>query len=107
MFKKINLFFLGCFLVACAYSNQSNKVWIQNAQKEQLYVQVDGLENAAHHKMAIIHDQAENLIFQSENYVIKELENKDTVIDPNSKITHIDVIKEYNNLLESEEKNVL
>ncbi|MBQ7074050.1 hypothetical protein IJM86_03145 [bacterium] len=59
------------------------------------------------HKMAIILDQAENLIFQSENYVLKDLENKDTVIDPNSKITHIDVIKEYNNLLESEEKNVL
>lgn len=62
MFKKINLFFLGCFLVACACSNQSNKVWIQNAQKEQLYVQVDGLENAAHHKMAIIqHGLASNM----------------------------------------------
>ena len=59
------------------------------------------------HKMAIILDQAETLIFQSENYILKELCDRDTVIDPNSKITHIDVIKEYNNVLEAEEKMVL
>jgi len=59
------------------------------------------------HKMAIILDQAETLIFQSENYILKELCDRDTVIDPNSKITHIDVIKEYNNVLEANEKMIL
>lgn len=59
------------------------------------------------HKMAIVLDQAENLIFQLENYVLKEMESKNTVIDPNSVITHIDVIKEYNALQEAKEKTVL
>lgn len=59
------------------------------------------------HKMALILDQAENLIFQLENYVLKEMEAKNTVIDPNSVITHIDVIKEYNTLQEAKEKTEL
>ena len=62
MFKKISLFLFLCFLVACTCFSQDKEIWVQNAQNEGLYVQVDGLENTPHHKLAIIqHGLASNM----------------------------------------------
>jgi hypothetical protein len=52
-------------------------------------------------------DAVETLLMQDEDFVLKELDDKKTMIDNNSCITSFDVIREYNTLLQSLEKNTL
>jgi len=79
--KKI--FVLVCFIftVACSSIRSSDEVWIHNAQNEAIYIQIDGLSNATHHKLAIIQHglasdmnhqavQAAKQAFLDNNYVV-------------------------------------
>ena len=59
------------------------------------------------HKMSNTLDAVETLLMQNEDFVLKELDNKKTMIDNNSCISSFDVIREYNTLLQSLEKNTL
>ena len=59
------------------------------------------------HKMSNTLDAVETLLMQDEDFVLKELDDKKTMIDNNSCITSFDVIREYNTLLQSLEKNTL
>lgn len=60
--KKILILFCAVFMAACASFGHSDEVWVKNAQNEALYVKIDGLENAAHHKLVFIqHGLASNL----------------------------------------------
>lgn len=42
------------FLAACAGSGQPREVWLQNAQSETIYLQIDGYETADSGKLAVI-----------------------------------------------------
>ena len=52
--KKVFAIFLLCLIFACSKVEQPQEVWINNAQNEKLYLQIDGWQNAANHKLAFL-----------------------------------------------------
>lgn len=59
------------------------------------------------HKIVNLLDLADKTLFRAESEVLQKLDNQKFLIDPNSVITNIDVIKAYDFLVESEEKCTL
>ena len=63
--KKIYIFLCLCFISACTYIEQSDEIWIKNAQNEALYLKVDGVENASSQKLVFLqHGLASNMNHQ-------------------------------------------
>lgn len=59
--NKIYIFLFLLFITACSPASHK-EVWIENAQNERIYVNIDGLENASYHKLAFIqHGLASNM----------------------------------------------
>ena len=66
MLKKIVIIFFCFFITSCSTFYQSDELWIKNAQNENIYVKVDGLNNISHHKLAILqHGLASNMQHQA------------------------------------------
>ena len=60
--KKFFIAVFLLFITACLSHIQTNEFWIQNPQNQSIFVKADGLENASHHKLAIIqHGLASNM----------------------------------------------
>lgn len=60
--KRIFAVFVLCLICACSKIEQPQEVWIKNAQNEKLYLQIDGWQNAANHKLAFLqHGLASNM----------------------------------------------
>ena len=60
--KKICVSVFLLFIIIYANFGQAKEAWIQSSQNENIYVKIDGMENAAHHKLAIIqHGLASNM----------------------------------------------
>ena len=60
--KKLCAFIFFFFIIACTPFRQTQHLWIQNSQNENIYIKIDGLENVSSHKLAIIqHGLASNM----------------------------------------------
>ena len=79
--RKLYIAFFCIFVVSCANFSQPTEVWIKNSQNENIYIKIDGLQNASHHKLAFIqHGLASNMqhpavqmakqAFLDHNYVV-------------------------------------
>lgn len=85
--KKFYAVLFIILIVSCSFFNSSKEVWVQNDQNENLYVKIDGLQNAPHHKLVFIqHGLASNLdhgaiqtakrAFLNNNYVVVTFDSR-------------------------------
>ena len=79
--KKIYIALFCFFITSCANFSQTRNVWIQNDQNDGIYVEIDGLENVQHHKLAIIqHGLASNMDHEAVQAAKKAFLNNDFVV---------------------------
>jgi len=80
--KRICVFVCLFLAVSCAYFKRSYDVWVKNEQNEDLYVRVDGADNAARKKLVFIqHGLASNMTHQAVQAAKKAfLDNHYTVV---------------------------
>lgn len=75
--KKLYVVLLVLFLASCGKDGQPREVWIENAQKETIYLQIEGNENAGNKKLAVIqHGLASNMEHPAVQTVKKAFRDK-------------------------------
>ncbi len=81
MVKKLYTIVFSFFIAACVDFGQTQTLWVKNIQGENIYVEVDGLKNAKHHKLAIIeHGLASNIHHAAVQSAKKAFLNNDYVV---------------------------
>jgi len=98
--KKIRIFLFLIFITSCSSVTPTNEIRIQNAQNQDIYIKIDGLDNSKYHKLAIIqHGLASNMnhqavqaakkAFLNHHYVVVTFDSRYSLGDGNNDVEKV------------------